>query len=500
MTTSSGADSATGTGRSTGPGLSAGSEVEASAWSAAEQRAARSVAVAAGALLEAGMSGADVGFAERLLAGVHQARLRGLHRLAAAATRVVTGVGAAERDDDSFSLRSLSADLFETLSVAHAVTSGTGSPTDWRGTARTVYQQVGALRLAGLCLEPVVSSAGYAGVVVWLIDADGGLWSVADVRPGPPERALISADATVAVGSSGLTHRKLSRAGLVMAAATANSEGRLGTGARVRAAAAGPVAWTDPRVAPRFGQVDGHLEVTGRLPTAQARSPRLLALTVCGSLGEALLAVDAAGGGVRLVAAPGDPHRLRRDNLGVLAEHPGLRFLAVARPGGEGATDIAADRFLGRPPTLELIAVGGGDLHLPAAAGAHVDLGFDRLERRLLRPTGPSDLPFPTGSGVGDPLAAYSRRLDRVVSGGRTTLNATGVRAEVHGEAAQLRRLGLVAPAGLLERLVVAASAPVPDEFGRIEGAGTHGPDRLAVAWLAAATCRRALFDAPAGA
>lgn len=473
-------------------------------WTAAEQQAARQVGAVAGQLLEAGTAGAGAAFGAHLLAGVHQARLRGLHRLAAAATRVVSAVTAAATDQGSFSLPVLSGDLYETLAVAHAVTGGSGTGIRWRGTARTLYQDVGPLRLAGLCMEPVVSAAGYAGVVVWLTDASGGLWSVADVRPGPAERAQIAAASPVAVGRTGLTHQGLARAGMIMSAATANPQGRLGTGARVQAVRAAGVPWSEPRMLERFGPLN-----TGSGEPNDARAagcadpvdlvdpevgrPRLLALTVCGSRAEALLAVDAAGAGVRLVSGAGQDHWLRRDNLSVLAAHPGLRFLAVARP-APGEPGVATDLFLGRPPTFELIAVGGDDLRLPAALGGHADLGFDRLPSRNLRPSGPRGLRFPDGEVGVDPLLAYRRRLDRVVSGGRRTLTASGVRAEIRAEATQLRAHRLTTAADLLERLVAAADPPGRDEFGRFAG---EDDGELARAWLAAATCWRALVAVP---
>ncbi|WP_285601131.1 hypothetical protein [Kineosporia sp. NBRC 101731] len=445
---------------------------------------------AAGRLLEAGTAGAGAALQGQLLAGVHQARLRALHRLASSATRVVSAVRAARADDASFSLPGLTADLLEVLSVAYAVSTGTGDPADWRGTARTVYSGVGGLRLAGLCLEPVISSAGYAGVVVWLTDAEGRMWSVSDVKPGDAERVMSSAAGPVAVGETGLSHRDLSRAGMIMSSATANPEGRLGSGSGVRAVRAAGVGWTEPQLLSRFGALN-----TGTGPAnAGDRRPRLLALTVCGDDRDALLAVDDEGQGVRLVGPVGDRHRIHRDNLRLLAGKPGLRMLAVARPPTGDVNGFAAPAsFLGLPGTLELIAVGGGDLRLPAGLGGHADLGFDRLSSRFLRPSGPPP-PFPATGEVADPLLAYRRRLERVVSGGRRTLSVPGVPREVRSEAAMLRRDQLATAAVLLERLLDAAQPAERDVFGRL---ATETGGDLARAWLAAGTYQRELLAAP---
>ncbi|GAB6901671.1 hypothetical protein [Kineosporia succinea] len=464
----------------------AASTVESTAetWKPAERAAARMIWNAVGQLLEAGLAGAGAALQGQLLAGVHQARLRALHRLAAATTRVVTAVRAARGDDVSFSLPALVSDVLEVLSVAHAIVSGTGDPARWRGTARTVYSDVGGLRLAGLCLEPVISAAGYAGVVVWLTDAEGRLWSVSDVKPGGPERVPSSAGGPVAVGETGLSHRDLARAGMIMSAATANPEGRLGAGKGVQAVRAAGVGWTEPQLLSRFGPLGRpQRDVVGR-------HPKLLTLTVCGAERDAVLAVDDEGEGVRLVVPPGDHRQIHRDNLRLLAEKPGLRVLAIARPLPD---ENGAARFLGVPGTLELLAIGGGDLRLPAAMGGHADLGFDRLSVRFLRPSGPPP-PFPPAGDVIDPLLAYRRRLERVVSGGRRTLSVPGVPQEVRTEAAALRRDQLGTAAVLLERLLDAAQPAGRDVFGRLTGDG--GGD-LARAWLSAGTYQRELLTAP---
>jgi hypothetical protein len=464
-------------------------------WKTAEITAAQMIWDASGRLLESGLAGAGTALQGQLLAGVHQARLRALHRLAAATTRVVGAIRAARSDDSAFSLPGLSADLLEVLSVAHAVISGKGDPAEWRGAARTVYQEVGGLRLAGLALEPVVSAAGYAGVVVWLADAEGRLWSVSDVKPGGFERVPGSAAGPVAVGETGLSHRELSRAGMIMSSATANPEGRLGSGNAVRAVRAAGVAWTDPGLQHRFGVLNAETGTTNRPPGA--RVPRLLALTICGSDRDAVLAVDDAGEGVRLVVPAGDHRQVHRDNLRLLADQPGLRLLALARPAlGDVDGSAAPARFLGLPSTLELIAVGGGDLRLPAALNGRADLGFDRLSPRFLRSSGPAP-PFPQNGENGkvtDPLLAYRRRLERVVSGGRRTLSVPGVAQEVRAEVALLRREQLPTAATLLEALLDAAQPAERNVFGRL---ATDSGGELSRAWLAAGAYRRALLAAP---
>lgn len=240
------------------------------AWRASEQRAATAVATAAGWLLDAGLPGAGAAVQADLLRALHHARIQGLHRLAAAATRVVTAVRAGRDDDPSFRLHDLCGDLLEVLETAHVIRTGRGDPAAWRGQARTQYAAVGGLRLTGLCLEPVISDAGYAGVVVWLVDLDGRFWSVSDVRPGNADRVRSSAQGPVAVGETGLSHSQLSRAGMVLAGATANLEGRLGAGKNVRAVSARGTPWSDPPLRSLFA-------------AANPGPLALLELTICGS-------------------------------------------------------------------------------------------------------------------------------------------------------------------------------------------------------------------------
>lgn len=428
------------------------------AWTVEEQRAAAAVGAAASQILQAGLQGAGAAAQAELLRSLHHARLCGLHRLAAAATRVVTGLRAGRGDDPTYTLSGLSRDLLEVLEVAQAVQSGQLDPTSWRGRARTMYAPVGGMRLTGLCLEPIVTDSGYAGVVVWLVDADGQIWSVSDVKPGGPERVRSAAHAVVALGEAGLSHLKLSRGGMVLSGATANPDGRLGAGMKVRAVSAPGTPWSTEPLRSRFGAA-----------TAEARL-MLLDLVLCGGTDDAILAIDTAGTGLHLVEPTGAHGTTFRDNLRLLATSPGLRILAVGR--------LSAPR----PRTVELLAVGGGDLRLPDELGGHVDLGVDRLSMAFLSPSQPSPT-FPQVVEVADPLAGFRRRFERVVSGGRRSLTVPGADASLRADVTMLRRHQLANGADLLEALVAAGRVGERDVFGRLVD---DDPEVLANRWLAA--------------
>lgn len=435
-------------------------------WRAAEQRAATVVATAAGRILDAGLPGAGAAVQSDLLRAVHHARVEGLHRLAAAATRVVTAVRAGRDEDPAFRLRDLTGDLLDVLETAHLIATGRGDPAAWRGTARTEYAPVGSLRLTGLCLEPVLTDSGYAGVVVWLVDPSGGLWSVPDVRPGGPERISSAAHGPVAVGETGLTHRALSRSGMVVSGATANADGRLGAGKGVRAVSAPGTVWSQPPLRPLFG-------------TGRAGPLMLLDLTLCGAVRNDLIAIDVAGTPLRLTVPRIGGTTAFRENLRLLAEVPGLRLLAVGRPSPD------------RPGAVELLAVGGEDVALPATLGGHADLGLDRLSPAWLRPSGPAP-PLPDLTAAPDPLDAFTRRHERVVSGGRLTLTVPGSLAAVGAETAALRQADLRAGAKLLTDLVTVAQPGERDVFGRLVAADS---DALARQWLAAGVYLRSFRE-----
>ena len=433
-------------------------------WGQRERTVAELVRQAAARVLETGVPGAGAEVQSELLRAIHVARLEGLHRLASAATRVVTGVRAGREDDSAYSLEALTRDMLEVLEVAQAVGAGLGDRAVWRGRARSVYSSVGGLRLTGLCMEPVVSKAGYAGVVVWLVDADGRAWSVSDVKPGGAEKVGAASESVVAIGESQLTHRQLSRGGIFLSGATANPEGRLGAGIKVGAVTADGTPWTAAPLRSRFGPLR---DVRERL--------LLLDLTVCGSAHDAVLAIDSAGTGIRLQPPPAAHGATFRDNLRLLGSARGLRLLCVGRP---------SSRQVG---AIEVLAVGGEDLSLPESFGGHADLGIDRLSSAFLQPSGPAP-PFPARADTKDPLGALRRRIQRVVSGGRGTLTVPGTTRVLRVDVAALRRAQLTTGVDLPEALVAAGQYGRRDAFGRLV---MDDPDVLSRAWLAVGVYER---------
>ncbi|MFF9286668.1 hypothetical protein [Streptomyces griseosporeus] len=437
---------------------------------AGQLAAARAVYDAAAAVLEAGADGAGAVLQAELLRAAHSARLAGLPRASAAAVTVVTGIRAARSADPGYRLADLAAALAGVLGVTHRLPHVTGPElADLRGTARQPYRPDGSLRLYGLFTEPVLTATGYAGAVTWTADADGRLYTVSDVAPGGPARAIGAAGRTVRMGDTALTHRELSRAGLAVSGATVSPTGRLGAGAGVRAVRASGAAWREEPL-DRLWAVPAAEQV--RRALNGEHDLLFLEVTLVGTAREAAgdcLLADCGGVPVRLAVAHDDPALPYRDNLRLLASAPGRRLRVVARL-------VSAPH----PRALLLAA------EHPTDPASRVDLGLDRLQRADL-PTDPVPAPaVPAGVGAGAeaPLHLLRRRVHQAVSGGRRVLSFTQGGQGGQGDGARLRAAGLTTAADLLGDLHAAAADRTRDAFGRLLPADT---DRFARAWLAAA-------------
>ncbi|MGW0943158.1 hypothetical protein ACWD4O_11465 [Streptomyces sp. NPDC002623] len=428
---------------------------------------ARAVFEAAAAVLAAGTDGSGAVLQAELLRAAHSARLAGLPRAAASAVSVVTGVRAARSADPAYRLPDLVDALRGVLGVAHRLPFATGRDlAELRGSVRQPYTPDGSLRLYGLFSEPILTASGYAGAVTWTADAEGRLYTVSDVAPGGPGRAIGAADRAVRIGDASLTHRELSRAGLAVSGATVSPTGRLGAGAGVRAVRAAGAAWNEAPL-DRLWAVPAAQQVARALSGGPGEGHGLLFLdvTLAGAVREATgdcLLADCDGLALRLAMAHDDPALPYRDNLRLLAAARGKRLRIVAR--------LAP----GPVPRALLLAA-----EHPAGDEARVDLGLDRLQRADLPPAAAAPASAPSVDEA--PLHLLGRRVQQTVSGGRRVLSFPGNGA---GDGGRLRRVGLATAADLLDELQAAAADRSRDAFGRLLPADA---DRFARAWLASA-------------
>nr|WP_042183373.1 hypothetical protein [Kibdelosporangium sp. MJ126-NF4] len=412
-------------------------------------------------IVRAGVSGSGAVARAELLRAVHVARLAGLHRASAAGLTVAASLLAAQTGDPAYRREELTGQVHDLLVVCHGLRTGTGDLAALVGVARRAYRPTGSLRLYGLCTEAVLTGSGYAGVVTHLVDALGHLWTIPAVMPGGADQVRTAAEGPVAVGESGLSHRELSRAGLLLPSASVSDDGRIGAGTSARAVAASGVAWTEEPIARLWAE-----------PVAdQARrafdSDGLVFLTteVVGGTGSALR-VTADARPLDLVAGSG----VGWENLRLLAGRPGLRLLVIARP----LTD--------RPGTAVALAVRGDDLRLPDSWDGQVNVDLDRLQRAHVGDAEPVPM---VAAGVSSPVEPLDRWLGRVVGGGRSM----PVTSSPSPDRARLASAGLVTGANLLGMLEATARDQERDLFGRLVA---DTGEEFTRAWLSAAVYSRA--------
>lgn len=372
----------------------------------------------------------------------YAARDLGLHRLGRLAGRVVGGLRLLHARHAELDLARLVADLVE-LGLLSRRLGEERAEERWVGVGRRVYTPVGSLRLFGVACEPVVDPGGSAGVGTWLLDAAGGVWSVADVRPRAAGQVAGLYEAPPPLVTA--PPRRLARAGLFVQGAVAAAIEAEGLAAEARE---GAVAWRrlgtggggQAVLGGGAGLREGPVEaLAGRPLRAQVEAGGLVAVdvTVVGVDGRGLV-VEAEDGPLRLVPgvmAPGLPWR---DNLVLLARAPGLRLRVVGRP--DRARTLVA--LAATPLDAE------GPLTLPEAWQGRCNLAFDRLHTGHLRRKAPT--PATTSwPGRADPLGPLRRRVQRAALTG-VGLSAAAAR-ELGRAAAALRAGGMPEAARRLE-------------------------------------------------
>ncbi|WP_405678610.1 SWIM zinc finger family protein [Streptomyces sp. NBC_01511] len=487
-----------------GPGSEAAAEAEPEApapvtpvvpLSPARVTAASGLWSAATAVLAAGVPAAGAMAQAELLRAAHTARLAGLHRAEAAALRVVRGLREARVGHAGHRLTDLVAALRELLLTTGLLAAGNSAPA-LIGTARRGYRPGGALRVYGVCREPVISATGYGGVVTHLVSDDNRWFSVADVRPGGSARARGAATAPVTVGATVLDHFQLSRGGLLINGATISPDGRLGSGKGVRSSPVAGLPWSSgptaalfarrpaETVAERFSTEPG----PAAEPTARISEPIGCDLVITGAVGDQLLARELphpdadmpTGPLIRLMAAHPHPDLAHTANLRQLAGRPGLRVRVVGRIDPERAATL-------RPLAVGPVPGTEATLRLPAKWLDRADLGYDRLQGAHLPPPDvcPPTAPEHTGPDMlaDSPVWRVRRLTELAVTGGRRAVAESARNGGSRGDAAALGATGFHTAAELTGALSFEADRRTRDTFGRIRDDET---DRYASAWLAA--------------
>ena len=415
-----------------------------------------------------------------LLRAIHSCRTVGLHRLAAAQTRILRSIRELRADVPEFSLGVLTADLRDALAVAWAIGHAGDHAPALYGTARRDYEPAGNLRLRGVFTEAVVARSGYAGAVTYMIDDRGAIYTRADVAAGDATRAAGAYDAPAGIGDAVLPHRELCRSGLFVSDATASADGRLGAGQRVRAVRASePSRWDhallDARwkapLAQQLAQLATHDASPDELRPAGWDLVFLEGVIV--GLTSGGVAFHAGDSPVALVTVHDHRALPARDNLVVLGRATGLRVRVIGRA------------RLGAPRRVELLAIGPAAdetrLAFPDAWHGRANLHYDRLSVPAL--AGGGVVGLQPAEPPEDLLAPLRRRVERVVHGGLGTL-PTHAMPEIDREAAGLAERALRGGGDLLREL-----ATIAHDAGRAMTGERRAVDRRAFAraWVRAA-------------
>ncbi|WP_373286974.1 hypothetical protein [Wenjunlia tyrosinilytica] len=480
---------------SPGPGSAADASsapATATVPSAARRAAACGLWAAAAAVLVAGAPGAGAVLQAELLRAAHTARLAGLLRAEASALRVVRGLRAARDRHDGHRLADLVAALHELLLTTARLRAADPDPS-LIGTARRAYQPGGALKVYGICREPVISATGYGGVVTHLVTEDGRRFTVSDVKPGGPARARGAATAPVALCTA-LDHSQLARGGMLVSGSTVSPDGRLGAGRAVRANPVPGLPWSSGPLASLFGRplaeaVGARLAGAGGGDPERAETERQeplgCDLVVVGPAGDHVLAHELTPDAplIRLVPASSHPDLAHTGNLRLLASRPGIRIRVVGRPD------------LDRTATLRPLAVGpvpGEEvtLRLPEGWLGRADLGYDRLQGSHLPPRDAEPVHQPPIGPGPDPLAdsplwRVRRLVELAVTGGRRAVAEASRGGTASGEGTALRGAGFRSSAVLAGAFTAEADRRGRDAFGRLTD---PDPGDYARAWLAVTT------------
>ncbi|MFD3686664.1 hypothetical protein ACFWTE_17790 [Nocardiopsis sp. NPDC058631] len=439
-------------------------------------RAAAALAWAAGArTLAGGLRAAGSSQRSELLRAAATARAARLPRLAAACTAVAAGL----RDHASpgFALAEYTDALSGLLDTSWRLGGGPEGPRPSPtladvGTGRRSYTEIGSLRLYGLGCERVATASGYAGVVTHAVSLTGGtrLWRIGDVVPGDAGRASAVYGAGINFGGSALSHRDLGRSGMIAQRVSASADGRLSGGSATTAAVSAGCAWDEAPLSalwerPLSEQVAAAVAARAS-PVHRTGDDLVFAdLTVTGEADGATAVVETSTGAPLVLGPDGPQDLLRARNLLRLAAEPGLALRAVARPVPE------------RPGLLVPVTVSVPGLALPEAWKGRINLSLDTLPSAGA--AGPSR-PLPTAPPGADPgLGPLTRVLTRVAEAGREAAPADPALA------ARLRGNHLPTAADVLGEVVDSARERWRTATGE---SVVPPPDRLARAWLAAAT------------
>jgi hypothetical protein len=449
-----------------------------------ERAAARLARRALDDVVLSGVRGAGATLQADLLRALHEARDVKLHRLAALLLLTLSRVRAM-REGEAVRIEEIVESASEGIVLSMRIEDASEITLVERGLARRTYEPMPPTPLFGLSSTPLWTRTGYSGVITWLVDREGTVFTAHTLVPsdGRGGRAELSVFPNVS-----LTHGDISRASWVLTHGTRSFDRRLGAGQKARAALTGEASlFAAPSSALFERSVDEQVDRFFREqaePALLRRAGWDLLTTDAVLLGpvddETLLVMIAASGRTLRAVCPPDSGEAYRESWRRLVEARGAPVRIVAR--------FVSDR----ERAIELLSVAHKG-HDPE----RWDLGFDETQlgqkskrigalRELLAlsmraPDDDAPEPHPLPSELRrHPWSTLERVLAQAAEGGYRTLPAAR-EDELRRDQATLRGLGLHHGADLLEALRRAA-LPRGRHFSGRHLAPDPGPFAAAVA------------------
>ncbi|WP_164103694.1 hypothetical protein [Candidatus Laterigemmans baculatus] len=442
------------------------------------REAARAAQAAVAAMLVVGAARAGLLLQSALLRAGHSCRSSGLIQLSNTVLRIHEGVQRLRRQEDTADGVTYAQDLAAALQLSYEVLHASAVPQWMIGQPRRAFHPVAVRKLEGVCAEPILTLSGYAGVCVYLQEAQDGrpgaepppLYTINELRTGESQLVQQAYRGGIELGTLSLTASELCRRRLSVQGLTASSDGRLGKGRSTRWAALGMSEPLQPFRTGRFRQPLSE-QIEQVFERAHAIEPQsagwdLVAFeaTVVGPDEAGLLVrVPQLDSTCRLRIANDDPELRYRDNLQLLARCPRLsmRCLARLRLDAAGEMDLLAVTPADpaeaddgpQPPTF----------NLPPSWDGLCNLGLDKLQRHHLQGIERWsdevvwDRDPRQSVTVDDGLAALRRRLIGVALGGLDGIPPIGTAAHQR-DLTRLQRRYQSTAAQLVDDLATAAA------------------------------------------
>ncbi len=326
-------------------------------------------------IVEHGLLGQDpLGYAH-LVAALHQARIVPLPRLERVLTSLVS-LSSRHRSGDARDVRRAAVGnaVGEALITTHLLHRNP-KDLDAIGTARRAYAELTPGQDDGTFIpiyaEPVVTSSGFAGAVVTLVDSAGRFFSVGQTPPGGVADVQRVWEGPVRLGDIHTSLRNFSQHKVLISGGTASADGRIGSGKGIRAALGKPTTLTE------LLELSGVESVSGTVTNAD-----LLAVTINDQryfFAPAARICGVAGLVAKILATKKVTLFLRETTI-MAVWLDGIRYLPGLDARTADVTMISASQVLGNPggspkhiitKWLERAAIGGRD------AVIHRDIATD---------------------------------------------------------------------------------------------------------------------------